>query len=178
MRGRLTQCPSFRWRLSSGLGQGTGCGAETQQGTRGSWLCGPPCTTATLCPPVASTEGAVGGRRAGCTDFRVGRQGLAQGSRDPDLQVLSFSASSALGRQCSPNLPPPSSLGVWPSPCELEACLSLATMDRKLSGRWQGQVSIPTAGRRQSTAAPGSAQPGERGSWTRSRREEQWAVPA
>lgn len=161
-----------------GPGAGDGVWGRNPAGHQGVLALWPSLHHGHPVPTCRFNRGSRGGSAgAGCADFRVGRQGLAQGSRDPDLQVLSFSTSSALGRRCSPNLPPPSSLGVWPSPCELEACLSLTTTDRKLSGRWQGQVSIPTAGRRQSTAAPGSAQPGERGFWTRSRREEQWAVP-
>ena len=39
-------------------------------------------------------------------------------------------------------------------------------------------VSIPTAGRRQPVAAPAQPGPGEGGSWTRSRREQRWAVLA
>ena len=147
-QGRLTQCPSLRWRPKLGPGAGDGVWGRPSGAPGGPGYVACPCSTATLCPPVASAEGAVGVGR--CRMHR--RQGWQAGAGPG---VLSFSASSALGRQCSPNLPPPSSLGVWPIPCKLEARPSLAATDRKLSGRWRGQGVHP---RRREEATHGCPQ--------------------
>lgn len=139
-QGRLTRCPLFRWHPSSGLGQGTGCGADTQQGTRGSWLWPvppprPPCARLSL--QQREPQGV--GRRGMCR-LQCGQAGARPGAPEtPTCGCFHSAPRLPLGRRRSPNLLPPVSLGAWPSPCELEARPSLTAMDWRLSGRWRGQ---------------------------------------
>ena len=143
-----------------GPGAGNRVWGRYPAGHQGDLALACPPSTGTLCPPVASTEGATGRRQA--PDAQTSRwagRGQARCSRDPDLWVLSFSASSAVGRRCSPNLLPPTSLGAWPSPCELEAHPSLTAMDWRLSGRWQGRGLHPHRWEEATCGCPSSARP-------------------
>lgn len=139
-----------------------------------------PPSTATLCPPVASTEGAAGRRQAwdAQTSGWAGR-GQARFSRDPDLWVLSFSASSAIGQAAQPepaatHVPRSMAQPLRARGSSFPHCHGLEAQ-REVAG--SGSPSPPLGGGN-SQLPPVQPGPGERGSWTRSRREQRWAVPA
>lgn len=139
-----------------------------------------PHSTATLCPPVASTEGATGRRQApdAQTSGWAGR-GQPRCSRDPDLWVLSFSASSAVGQAAQPE---PAATHVPRSMAQpLRARGSSFPHCHGLEAQWEvagsGSPSPPLGGSNL-WLPPAQPGPGEGGSWTWSRREQRWAVLA